>query len=107
ELEKNMGAAVDALENRRTTDAMTRQQYVMTHTNNLALMLNELLANLMSMQSQAQNPSAGSCNKPGGKMPKPGPGKQLSDIITKQKQLGNAMQQMKDAKQKRGQQPGD
>ncbi|RYE21432.1 MAG: DUF4175 family protein [Sphingobacteriales bacterium] len=100
ELEKNMGASLDALENRRVGDALTRQQYVMTYTNNLALMLNEMLSNLMSMKSQAQG-SKGSCSKPGGKTPKPGAGQQMSDIITKQQQLGNAMQQMQNAQQQK------
>jgi len=94
ELEQNMGTAVDDLENRRISDAVTRQQYVMTHTNNLALMLNEMLSNLLQMQAQAQKGGKGSCNNPGGKTPKPGAGQQLSDIITKQQQLGNGMQGM-------------
>lgn len=101
ELERNMRASVNSIENRRVADAVTRQQYVMTHTNNLALMLNEMLSNLLSMQSQAQKGSQGSCQKPGGQKPKPGMGQQLSDIITKQQQLGNAMQQMQNAMQKR------
>lgn len=111
ELERNMGNTVASIEARRIGDATTRQQYVMTHTNNLALMLNELLSNLLSMQSQAQKGSKGSCQNPGGKTPKPGPGQQLSDVITKQKDLGDAMQQMKDAMQRKkgamaGQQSG-
>jgi len=110
ELEKNMKYSLDALENRKVGDALTRQQYVMTRANNLALMLNEMLANLMQMQAQAQkNPGKGSCNNPGGMNPKPGAGNQLSDIITKQQQLGNAMQQMQGAqqgKQQGGQQQG-
>lgn len=97
ELEKSMKYAIEGLEARRVTDALTRQQYVMTRTNNLALMLNEMLGNLLEMQSQAQ--SQGSCQKPGGKQPKPGAGQQLSDIITRQKQLGDAMQQMQQSKQ--------
>lgn len=110
ELERNMKYSLDALENRRVGEAVTRQQYVMTRTNNLALMLNEMLANLLQKQAQAQNnPGKGSCNNPGGMNPKPGPGKQLSDIITRQQQLGNAMQQMQGAqqgKQQGGQQQG-
>lgn len=105
ELEKNIAASVNSLEARRIGDAVTRSQYSMTHTNNLALMLNELLSNLLQMQAQASQ-NQGSCNKPGGKTPKPGPGKQLSDIITEQQQLGNAMQQMKEAQQKRSQGKG-
>jgi len=109
QLERNMAAAVDKLENRQVSDAAARQQYVMTHTNNLALMLNEILGNLLEAQSKAQKqPGNGSCSKPGGMNPKPGAGKQLSDIITKQQQLGSAMQQMQDAMAKKdGQKPGE
>ncbi len=107
ELEKNMKATVDAIENRRIGEAVTKQQYVMTHTNNLALMLNEVLSNLLAMQSQSQKGKAGSCNKPGGKTPKPGMSDQLSDVITKQKNLGGMMKQMEHAQQMRnGGQPG-
>ena len=87
ELEQNMKTATASLESRNIGDAMMRQQYVMTHTNNLALMLNEMLSNLMQMQSKAQQPGSGSCSKPGGMNPKPGAGQQLSDIISQQKQL--------------------
>ncbi len=124
ELEKNMNYSVNALEDRKVSEALTRQQYVMTHTNNLALMLNELLANLMEARNQGQKPGSQSCNNPGGMKPKPGQGKpkqgmgmQMQDIITKQQNLGNAMKQMQDAKQKRqgegekqdgkGQKPGN
>ncbi len=107
-LEKNMGNALTALEHRRINDAVTRQQYVMTHTNNLALMLNEMLSNLMQMQSNAQQQSGGngSCSSPGGQKPKPGAGQQLKDVITGQQNLGNAMQQMQQSRQKGQQQPG-
>lgn len=97
-LENNMKAATSAMEDRAVGVAQTRQQYVMMHTNNLALMLNEVLSNLMQMQSQAMQPGSGSCNKPGGMSPKPGAGKQLGDIITGQQQLGNAMQQMQQSR---------
>ncbi len=103
DLEYNMKLAVDNLENRVIGNAVSNEQYVMTHTNNLALTLNEVLANLMQMQNESKTPGAGSCNKPGGKRPKPGLGQQMSDIITEQQQLGNAMQQMK---QKNGKKPG-
>ncbi len=92
ELEHNMKLAKNALEQRQIGDALTRQQYVMTHTNNLALMLNELLTHLMQMRSQSMSSGAqGSCTKPGGSSPKPGASKQLSDIITQQQQLGDKM----------------
>ncbi|HQE11343.1 MAG TPA: hypothetical protein PLQ78_01205 [Flavipsychrobacter sp.] len=103
ELEKNMQLSKEGLEQRRIAEATTRQQYVMMRTNNLALMLNETLANLLQMQSQQmkEGEKQGSCKKPGGKQPKPGAGKQLGDIISQQQDLGNAVQQMKDAIEKR------
>jgi hypothetical protein len=103
DLEYNMKKAVDELENRNMGGAVTDQQYVMTHTNNLALMLNEILANLMQMESEGKKPGGdASCNKPGGKKPGNGPGSQLSDIITQQKQIGEGMKGM----QKGGKKPG-
>ena len=109
ELEKNMQLSLSAIENRRINEAVTRQQYVMMRTNNLALMLNETLANLMAMQSQMMKDGEkqGSCEKPGGKKPKPGAGQQMMDIITQQQQLGDAMQQMKNAQEKRQGQQGE
>jgi hypothetical protein len=97
ELERNMKMSTTALEQRDVSNALTRQQYVMTHTNNLALMLNELLSNLMQMRSQSMSSSSpGSCTKPGSGAPKPGASQQLKDIITQQQRLGQQM----------GEQPG-
>jgi hypothetical protein len=76
----------------------------MTHTNNLALMLNEMLMNLVQQKNQQQKSGNGSCNKPGGKKPKPGAGQQLQDIISKQGQLGG---QLGKAAGKDGKQSGD
>ncbi len=118
DLEHRMQKAVSNLEGRRPDLAATDQQYVMTLTNNLALILNELLANLMQMQAEGKKPgAAGMCKKPGGKKAGQGGagGPQLSDIISKQEQLGEGMKKMQkpggkepggqDGK-KPGQQPG-
>ncbi len=106
EIKQQMQNTIQGLENRNTGRALTSQQYIMTGANNLALMLNELLQNLMSMQSQAmKQQSSGSCSKPGGNKPKPGNGKQLGDIMTKQQQLGQGMQQMMNRGQQ-GNKPG-
>lgn len=110
EMERNMQASLTAFEDRKIGESVTRQQYVMTKANNLALMLNELLSSLMQMQSQSQSQSdkQGSCKKPGGKTPKPGAGKQLSDIISNQQQMGGKMQQMQGQQQqgKQGEKDG-
>ena len=104
ELERNMQKSVDALEDRRADLALMDEQYVMTHTNNLALMLNEVLANLIQMQGEAKKPGGpNSCNMPGGKKPgKKGAGDQLSDIISQQQKIGEGMQQMKEGGKKPG-----
>jgi len=111
ELEKNMAFATQKLEDRRTIEAMTSEQYIMMHTNNLALMLNELLANLLQQQRQAMSGKSGngSCNMPGGMKPKKGAGQQMKDIITQQTQLGDGMKKMQGGKkpgQMEGQKPG-
>jgi hypothetical protein len=109
DLERRMQKAVSNIEARRLDLAVTDQQYIMTHTNNLALLLNELLSNLMQMQNEGNKPgSAGSCKKPGGKKGKGGSGPQLSDIISEQQQLGEGMKKMqKPGGQKPGGQQGE
>jgi hypothetical protein len=101
DLENSMSKAVDAIEDRLVGPALTHEQYAMTHTNNLALTLNELLANLIQMQNSG--PKNGSCAMPGGKKPGKSAGEQLSDIITGQQQMGGKMQQMQGQGQKPGQ----
>jgi hypothetical protein len=99
DLTANIDNTIEALENRRVSEGVTRQQYAMTSANNLALILNELLSNLMSSQAQAQGSGSGQ-----GK-PKPGQGQgsgsgMMKDIITGQQKLGKGM------KPGQGKQPG-
>ena len=103
-LTRSLQSAIQQLEARLVSVALTQQQYAMTHTNNLALMLNEMLMNLVQQKNQQQKSGKGSCNKPGGKKPKPGAGQQLQDIISKQGQLGG---QLGKAEGKDGKQSGD
>jgi len=113
DLERRMRMAVKNLEDRNPQNAATDQQYVMTYTNNLALMLNELLSNLMQMQSNGKKGGGpGMCKKPGGQKQSPGSGPQLSDIITQQEQLGQGMGRMQKPGGKKpggkdGDKPGD
>lgn len=111
-INRNMESAIQQMEGRSVNQATMHQQYVMTGANNLALMLNEMLQSLMDQQAQQKNgsPGSGNCSKPGGKSPSgkmgkkggQGIGMQLGDIITKQQQLGNAMQQLMDKKGQQG-----
>jgi hypothetical protein len=113
-INRNMEAAIGHMEQRNIPQASSDQQYVMTGANNLALILNEMLQSLMDQQAQqmqSSSESSGNCKKPGsGNKPGKKPGKggkgvgmQLDDVITKQKQLGGAMEQLM---KKMGQKPG-
>lgn len=109
ELEFNIKQALSSLQDRQTSSALVRQQYAMTNANNLALILNELLENLMQDAAQMSGsegagkkgqgqPSSGKGNQKGegkgkGQGQGQGAGDQLSDIITKQQKLGQGMQQ--------------
>jgi hypothetical protein len=113
---RNMSKAIERLEQRYIGEATANQQYVMTGANNLALMLNELLQQLMDKQAnESEQPSSGSCSKPGGKKKKKGSkpgsgqsGEQLGDMISQQQKLGGALQQLLAKKSgKQGKQPGD
>lgn len=108
-INSNMAKAISFMEERQTPMATSRQQYVMTSINNLALMFDEAL---QQMQQQAQQKQGqGSCNNPGGKgQPKPGAGsvRQLQEQLNKQlDDLKKAMQEGKKPGQQKGQKPGD
>ncbi len=100
---QNIEAALDNIEDRLVPQARSRQQFVMTSVNNLALLLSEALN---QMQAQQQQAKSGSCTKPG-KKPGKGQGKpkSLGDLRKMQEQLNKNMQKMKDA-MKPGMNPG-
>jgi len=110
DLEANIQSTLTALEHRRLSEAISRQQFAMTSANNLALLLNELLENLLQNQAQAQSSGDGSCSKPGGMNPKPGKGgsagQMMKDIITGQEELGKNMQKGKGKQPGASEQPG-
>ncbi len=109
-----MEKAIEEIQERKSANAKSHQQYVMTATNNLALLLDEALQSMQSQmqsqsQSKSQNPGSGSCNKPGGNgAPKPGQSldqlkKQMEDAL---KQMQNAQKGNNPGGQKPGQKPG-
>jgi hypothetical protein len=97
----NMEKAIADFGERMTSSGMTRQQYVMTSLNNLALLLSEAL-NQMQQQMQSKSGSAGSCTKPGGKGQKPS----YSTIRKMQQQLNQQIEELKKALEN-GQKPGN
>lgn len=91
---------------RQIQDARTHQQYVMTHVNNLAVMLSEVMDQMQQQMSQqmsgkqnCQNP-----NKKGGKKPGEGNKKKLGNMRQMQEQLGKQLGEMK-KKMEGGQRP--
>ena len=89
-INNNMEKTIGFMAERQTPMAATRQQYVMTSINNLALLFDEAL---QQMQQQAQQkPGEGSCNKPGGNgKPKAG----MAGIKKMQQKLSEQLEQMK------------
>lgn len=107
DLDQAIARALRGMEARNFNEALSRQQYAMTASNNLALLLNELLANLIQQQMEG-----GSGSGSGGK-PKKGKGQgqgtssgMMKDIITGQQQMGQGMQQLKQGAAPGGQQGG-
>jgi plastocyanin len=98
-LNREMKKSLEFMQERYVPQATTAQQFVMTHTNNLALMLSESLDNLQQQQNQMKQKMSGdgSCNKPNsGKGNKPSL-KQLQDQLGNQ--LKDMQQKMKEGKQ--------
>lgn len=97
----NMDKAVAYLAERQVAAASSRQQYVMTSVNNLALMLGEI-TNQMQQQMAAKKQGNGSCSKPG-KNNKPGQGKpSMATMRQLQQQLNEQLQKMKEGMGKPG-----
>ena len=90
---------LEALKNRNVSLATSKQQFIMTSVNNLALILAESLD-----QMQKQQESNKSCNKPGGKKcKKPGNGKPSASTMKKlQDELNKKLKQLKDEMGKDG-----
>ena len=99
-INNNMEKTINFMAERQIPMAASRQQYVMTSINNLALLFDEAL---QQMQKQAQQkPGEGSCNKPGGNgKPKPG----MGSIKKMQEKLQKQMEAKKKAMEK-GNKPG-
>lgn len=99
-INQNMDASMEHLEARFIPQARSRQQYVMTAVNNLALMLSEAL-NQMQKEAANQQKSGGkpssSCKKPGSGSPK-----SIGDLKKMQEALNKNMQKLKEQMKQQG-----
>ena len=102
-----MQKALDEIGERQTSKVRSNQQTVMTSTNNLALLLDEILQQ-MQQQMMSQMSGSGSCNKPGAKgKGKPGSTPSMSQM---QSDLKKQLEKMKKGAGKGspgGKKPGD
>ena len=107
-INRNMEETVKSMNDRNIQIAASKQQYIMTSVNNLALMLDESLKKMESeMNSQCNKPGKSSCNKPGGK----GGKKSIKSLRQMQEQLNKQMEGLKgelesQKKKSQGQQGG-
>lgn len=98
-IDMNIEKSMNFLNNRRTNQAASSQQYVMTSVNNLALMLSESLDQMQAMMMQSMN--SNSCKNSG--MPKPGQGSMSMQSLRKmQEQLNKQLEKMKSGQQMPG-----
>jgi len=92
EIGMNLGQAIHHMIERQRAQASSRQQFVMTHVNNLALLLNESLQNMQNQLSSSGG-GGGMCPSMGGSDPSFGNMRQM------QQQLNEMLQQMQQGHQ--------
>ena len=97
-IKRNLTKSIKTLTERNKRDARLHQQTVMMHTNELGLLLSEIMK-----QMQQNMPGNGQCNKPGGKSKKPG--NSLPQNAEQMKKQIDAMKKFMEG-QKNGKQPG-
>lgn len=86
-MKRDIKDAIDLLEDRQKEKGASKQQYVMTSANDLAVMLSEAM-DQMQMQMNNSKSGSGQCKKPGGSSSQPSP-EQLKKM---QEQLGKDLQ---------------
>jgi hypothetical protein len=104
-INRNMQKATKELERREVNKATERQQFVMTATNNLALLLSEILEQMQKdlerPPSQCNKPK--NCNKPNPNCKKPS----MSELKKAQKKLNKKMKKGKNGKKGKGKKKGE
>ncbi len=97
----NLDKAISFIGERKTGKATSRQQYVMTNLNDVALLLDEALQSMMRNMAMKMG-GKGNCQKPGGKG---GSKPSLSEMRKMQEQLKKNMKKLK-KQMENGKNPG-
>lgn len=87
----NIDKALERFADQQIYLGVSNQQYALTSANTLANLLSDILKSIQDQLQQQSKPGSGQCDKPGGT----GQSFQLPDIIKKQ---GDLMEQMNDGK---------
>ncbi len=87
EINHQMREAIDHMINRRRHQSSSRQQHVMTHINNLALLLNESLQDIQQQMAMGEGM---------GEDMQPGEGESFQNLREMQEQLNEMLEQMQD-----------
>lgn len=99
-INQQVAKSIEALAERKTNEAVVRQQYTMTAMNNLALLLSEILSQMQEEMNDKKNEG-----KPGAKPGKKSGKGQGQSISKMQEQLNKQIEELKNG-QKSGQKPG-
>lgn len=99
-INQQVSKSIEALAERKTNEAVVRQQYTMTAMNNLALLLSEILGQMQEEMNDKKNEG-----KPGAKPGKKSGKGQGQSISKMQEQLNKQIEELKNG-QKSGQKPG-
>lgn len=93
-IKSNVTLVLESMDQRNINQAVTRQQYIMTALNNLAVMLNESLEKMNEQMAQSMSSKSGnkSCSKPGNK----GGKMSAKGIKEMQKALGEQLKRLKE-----------
>ncbi|MCB0736903.1 MAG: DUF4175 family protein [Bacteroidetes bacterium] len=107
EMNYNMEKTLDNMSVRNIPQSRKYQQHTMTHVNNLAVMLSEVMDQMQQQMAQ-QQPGQQQCENPKqqgkGQKPQQGNSKQLGNMRQMQEQLGKQLGEMKE-KMGKGQRP--
>ncbi len=96
----NMKKSIAKMADRKTADALSRQQFALTSLNNLALLLSETVQQMQAAAAQAAG--QGSCSKPGGG------GKPSAGAMRKlQEQMNKQLEEMRKGMQPGGKKKGE
>lgn len=99
----NMKKSIAKMADRKTPEALSRQQFALTSLNNLALLLSETVQQMQAAAAQAAG--QGSCSKPGGGgKPSAGAMRKLQEQMNKQ--LEEMRKGMQPGGKKKGEKPG-